>query len=530
MPLTQIQLDVLTLVRNSKNILILPSAPIDADSLGSSLSLYLVLQKLNKKVTVVAADAVPASYNFLPAINTISAELNYIRDFIITIDCRETPPENVRQEIQGNKVNIIVTPHKGALNKDFVSFSDGPFPFDLIITVDAADPLQFGKVYETFPEILHLAPVVNIDHHVSNKGFGKINYVDVMAPATTTMILPLIEELSSEKPLMDADIATLLLAGLITDTGSFQNANTTPDAFSLAAKLIGYGARQQEIIRNIYKTKKLSTLRLWGRTLTKIQYDEKHKLVWSVLTAKDFAEIGSSPDETEGVIDELMSNAPNSEIVFLLKEKGPQEVSGSIRTLTATIDSSKLAGIFGGGGHVQAAGFKIHGKTILEAEQMVVEGLRNSQKVRLGLADAPVTVVTPAAQAPTPVAAPIAAPSSIPVTFSAPAAPAPVVAQPLPPLPPLTPPPAPMPVMPTPPAPAAPVIPAMPSPTLSSIPPFMSTAPAMPAAPQVPLPPLTSAPMAPVAPMQPLPPLPPAPAPVVPPAAPVAYPTPPGIG
>ncbi len=503
MQLTQTQLDALALIKNAKNVLILPSAPIDADSLGSSLAFYLTLQKLGKKVTVVAADAVPASYNFLPAINTISAELNFIRDFIITIDCRETPPENVRHEIQGNKVNIIVTPHKGALNKDLVSFSEGPFPFDCIITVDAADPVQFGKVYETFPEILHLAPVINIDHHVSNKGFGKINLVDVMAPATTTMILPLIEEMGADagKQLIDADIATLLLAGLITDTGSFQNANTTPDAFALAAKLIGYGARQQEIIRNIYKTKKLSTLRLWGRTLTKIQFDEQHKLVWSVLTAKDFAEIGSSPDETEGVIDELMSNAPGAEIVFLLKEKGPQEVSGSIRTLSSSIDSSKLAGIFGGGGHIQAAGFKLSGKTIVEAEKTVVDGMRDFQKKRLGIVEA----VTAA-----PVPTPVAAPTPVPTPVAAPA-PAPM---------PMTPPPAPI-------APAPTVVPAptpatTPAPTaapatLTSMPPFMNPLSVAPGAP-------TPAPM-PVTP----PPAPAAPAPVAPPVPPT-YPTPPGIG
>ncbi|MEK7523550.1 MAG: DHH family phosphoesterase [Patescibacteria group bacterium] len=383
MPLSQVQQDVLSLLKKANSILVLPSSPLDGDSLGSSLALYLALKKLGKKVTVVAEETVPSSYNFLPEIASVTHELKFVRDFIVTIDCRDVAPKNIRHEIQGNKINIFVTPEKGTISKENVSFNEGGTPFDAIVTVDAADPSQFGKIYEDFTELFHLVPVMNIDHHASNKGFGRINLVDIMASSTTMLILPLIEELGPG--LMDADIATLLLAGLITDTGSFQNPNTTPDAFAVAAKLIGYGARQQEIIRHIYKTKKLSTLRLWGRTLTKIQYDEKHHMVWSVLTARDFAELGSSPDDTEGVIDELMSNAPGAEIIFLLKERNPTEASGSIRTLTPTIDASKLAGLFGGGGHVQAAGFKVQGKNIQETEQMVVNGLREFQKKRLGI-------------------------------------------------------------------------------------------------------------------------------------------------
>lgn len=403
MPLSQVQQDILSLLKRANHILVLPSSPIDGDSLGSSLSLYLALRKLGKKVTVVAEEIIPASYNFLPEISVISRELHFVRDFIVTIDCRDMQPANVRHEIQGNKINIFITPQKGGIAKDQVSFTEGHGPFDCIVTVDAADPSQFGKIYENATELFHLVPVINIDHHASNSSFGKMNWVDIMAASTTMLILTLIEELGPN--LMDADIATLLLAGLITDTGSFQNPNTTPDAFAIAAKLIGQGARQQEIIRNIYKTKKLSTLRLWGRTLTKIQYDEPHHLVWSVLTAKDFAEIGGSPDETEGVIDELMSNAPGAEIVFLLKEKGPQEVGGSIRTLTGTIDASKLAGMFGGGGHMQAAGFKVQRKNIQEVERDVVAALRDFQKNRLRLPDAPAPPAPkPIATAPLPAA------------------------------------------------------------------------------------------------------------------------------
>ena len=106
MPLSQTQQDVIGILKKSENILVLPSSPIDGDSLGSSLSFYLALKKLGKKVTVVAEEKIPASYQFLPQISAISPDLHFVRDFIVTIDCRDHAPEKVRHEIQGNKANI----------------------------------------------------------------------------------------------------------------------------------------------------------------------------------------------------------------------------------------------------------------------------------------------------------------------------------------------------------------------------------------------------------------------------------------
>ncbi len=230
-------------------------------------------------------------------------------------------------------------------------------------------------------------PVINIDHHFSNDHFGKINYVDVMASATTELIIPLISMLAdkSGQEIWDEDIATLLLTGIITDTGSFQNANTTPRAFDASAQLIGHGARQQEIIQHIFKTKQLTTLKLWGRILTKMQTDEAFHIVWSVLTQKDFADTGASENETGGIIDELLSNAPGAEIICLIKEKKGVLVSGSIRTTNPSVDASIIAESFGGGGHTRAAGFKMQGVPVEKVEQQILKAFREYQSKRLGV-------------------------------------------------------------------------------------------------------------------------------------------------
>jgi nanoRNase/pAp phosphatase (c-di-AMP/oligoRNAs hydrolase) len=175
MPLSQIQQDILSILKKANHVLVLPSSPLDGDSLGSGLGLYLALKKMGKKVTVVAEETVPASYSFFPEISTISHELKFVRDFIVTIDCRDGTPGNVRHEIQGNKINIVVTPQKGSIGKEQVSFAQGPSPYDCIVTVDAADVSQFGKIYENFTELWNLIPVINIDHHASNSSFGKMS-------------------------------------------------------------------------------------------------------------------------------------------------------------------------------------------------------------------------------------------------------------------------------------------------------------------------------------------------------------------
>ena len=101
-------------------------------------------------------------------------------------------------------------------------------------------------------------PVINIDHHASNNDFGQINLVDVVAASTTEVLYKVLLEAEQkyEKKLITEDVATLLLAGIITDTGSFQHANTSPKSMEVSAELLDLGARQQEIIKNIYKTKK----------------------------------------------------------------------------------------------------------------------------------------------------------------------------------------------------------------------------------------------------------------------------------
>lgn len=387
MPVNQIQNQIVQLIRKSEKILVMPSSPPDGDSIGSAIALFLVLKKLQKEVTVVCSEPVPDSFQFLPTTNVIDNNLVTSNDFIVTLDCSKANIDTIKTNLENNKVNIIITPKKGTLSENDLSYHYGPTKYDLIIVVDAGDISQLGKLYEDNAGLFTQIPVINIDHHVSNNHFGKINFVDMMASSTTELLIPIIEELAkqSEKDLIDEDVATALLAGIITDTGSFQNANTNPKAFASASHLLNYGARQQEIIQHIYKTKNLTMLKLWGRVLTKIKYDPLYHIVWSTISREDFKETESSEEETGDIIDELMTNAPGADVVLLIKERSDGLVSGSLRTTSSAIDASAIAEMFDGGGHVQAAGFKIKSSDLHATEQEIIKKIKEFQGKRLNI-------------------------------------------------------------------------------------------------------------------------------------------------
>lgn len=358
----------------TQNILILPSQPVDGDSIGSALAMYHVLKQKGKNVTVVLSAEIPEIYKFMPGSDLIQQNAKVYSDFVVTIDLRDGKVSNVEHEIVDNKINIIVTPEKGTIEPEQVSFPKPDKKYDLLIVLDAADLTQLGDFYIQNYNIFSEIPSINIDHHASNTNFASINLVNPEASSTSQILFRLFETMGLQ---IDADIATLLLTGLITDTGSFQNQNTTPESFDLAADLIDMGARQQEIIKHIYKTKQLQTLKLWGKILSNIQVDAVNRLVWSTATQADFSETGTSDKDTGDIIDDLLSNAEEADTVLLLIEKSDGSVHGSIRTTNDSKDASALAALFGGGGHTRSAGFTLYNTTLASVEANILEKFRS---------------------------------------------------------------------------------------------------------------------------------------------------------
>ncbi|MFH0837871.1 MAG: DHH family phosphoesterase [Patescibacteria group bacterium] len=360
---------ILNLIDKSQSILLLTHAKADCDGLGATIAMYLALQSLGKEVVAATNDPAPDNLSFLPSINIVQNSIAS-RNFVITLDISHTPLNKIKYKLSDDKknVNIVVTPSEGRYKPEDVRFDHEAGSFDLIITFDTGNLEHLGPVYDQNAELFFKVPVINIDHHASNTDFGKVNFVDVVAASTTEIVLGLLEEMEKkyQKKFINEDVATLLLAGLITDTGSFQHANTSPRAMEVAARLLDMGARQQEIIKNIYKTKKLSTLKLWGSVLSKVETDPIYRLVWSAITKHDLEESGASSEESENIIDDLLTNAPGAEIIMLFKHNDDGYVSVSMRSTTNSADVGKICQEMGGGGHVRAAGFKRRDSNNLE--------------------------------------------------------------------------------------------------------------------------------------------------------------------
>ncbi len=381
---------VAQLLKKKGKILLTTHVKPDGDAISSTLAFYLILKKLGKEdVTIASTDPLPEVFSFLPSYEKFIQKYGFPTDLVISLDCTNANVDKLRWNKKGNILNILVTPSEGEFAKKDITFDKSKNAFSVIITLDAADVSQLGKVYANNTEMFSESTIVNIDHHVSNTNYGTINLIDPKSASTTEVIFSLIETLEQEfgVQLMDENIATLLLTGIITDTGSFQNPNTTPKSFEIAADLIEYGARQQEIIRKLFKTKNLTTLKLWGKVLSKIKNDPVHRFVWSTVSLQDLQESKATSDELAGILDDLLSSAPGAEVVLLIKEREDEIVAGSLRTTSNAIDAVEIAEMFGGGGHRQAAGFKIPKKSadFKAITNDVVSKIQDYQARRLGI-------------------------------------------------------------------------------------------------------------------------------------------------
>lgn len=372
------------LIRDANSILLLTHDRPDADALGSILALAKVLKGLGKQVDAVVTGAISTGFQFLPDIEALKHDLKGSGDFVISVDTSTIKIEKIMYKRDGeNALNIIVTPAAGAeLSADHVSFSSGAAKWQLIIVLDCSDSARIGTLFEQNADLFYATPLVNIDHHPGNDYFGKVNLVDFTATSTAEILVSLVESLSREKNLLDEDVATCLLAGIMGDTSSFQNTNTTPKSFTVAAQLIAAGARQQDIVRNIFKTKSLSTLRLWGKVLAKIQEEIDLKFVWSSVNTAEIAEAGAAPEETSGVIDDLMKSAIGNDFALLLSERDGA-VHGSLRAVAKGVDVSQIANLFGGGGHAAAAAFDVPNATLADMQQSVLFKIKQFQAKRL---------------------------------------------------------------------------------------------------------------------------------------------------
>lgn len=350
----------LQVIHRHSRLLILPHANVDPDAISSALACAYLFRALGKDVTVVCEETLPDTLRFLPSVETVIRDPKATQEFVVTLSLGEgVEVDKLRYTVEDRRVHIIVVPKNGSIRPEQVSCADGTIPYDLLVIVDTADLALLGSVYTRCPHLFSSVPILNIDHHISNTLFGQVHLIDPTCASTTEVLYHWMSHVPELKKCMTPDLATLLLTGLITDTRSFQNPNTSPRSLEVAAALLDAGGRQQEIIQQMYKTKPLSTLKIWGRALSHIQVDPDTRMVWSGVSREDCTEMAAGSRETHGILDELLCTIPGADVYVLFTEMEEGGLKASLRT-SASVDASLLAArAYGGGGHPRAAGFKV---------------------------------------------------------------------------------------------------------------------------------------------------------------------------
>ena len=300
----------------------------EADAIGALLGVVHILKGMGKRVWPVLRDDVPDTLRFLPGAGEIRAP-------------NEVPHERV----------------------------------EVWVVVDCG---QLNRVGESFLPLIERHPlIVNIDHHQDNPRFGHVNWVVPLA-STTMLLYELAQQLGVE---ISPELATCLYAGIVADTDSFRNTNVTPDTLRVAADLLERGARAREISVNLYERRTLAEMKLMGHTLLSARVEDG--IIWSSIPQELFAKTGGGLDDTERLAEELRA-ADGVRVAVLFKELPTGKIKVSLRTKDTDgqgLDVSRVARVFGGGGHRQAAGCLVPGR--LEDVEAAVLG-----EVRRALEDA----------------------------------------------------------------------------------------------------------------------------------------------
>lgn len=368
---------IFELIKKSKNILLITRSDFNEDSIGSLLALGLVLEKMGgHEIDMVCSAPISSTLSFLPKVDNLGNSVDGSKNFVITLDTSKAKVAQFSYDFDedGNKLNIYITPEKGNYDSSNVMTKPSGFKYDLIISIDCPDLEKIGKLYEENTELFYETPIINIDNSSCNEQYGEVNLVDVTACSVSEVIYALLESLGEK--LIDEDIANCLLTGIISSTKSFQTAATTPKSFTIAAQLIALGADQQKIIKSIYKNKSLATLKLWGRALARVKFDQEKKIAWTLVNYQDFEKTGAKEEnDLLGVEEEIAMSVNLAEMVIIFYEFKQGHVKAVLKTNKETVQE-KIRDIFMGKKNNGLILVDFDNISLLDVEKVVLEKLK----------------------------------------------------------------------------------------------------------------------------------------------------------
>ena len=286
---------------NNDGFTILCHASPDGDTLGSGLALFIALKNQGKKVEISCHDTVPSAYDCMPY-----------------TDC-------------------IILPQAAV-------------GYENVIAVDCADAARMGNGLPLFQKGVH---TLNIDHHTTNTRYAQINIVDPSAAAASELMTRVLRETGLE---IDRRIATCLYVGMMTDTGSFAYANTTPNTMRAAADMMAKGIEHNALNTSVFRNVPVEKKRLLGMALTNMTLFAQGRGAITQISMEEIRRVGAMEEYTEGIIDHLR-DIDTVEVAIMVRES-EEGTKVSMRSKGA-VDVAQIAAQQNGGGHVRAAGYTV---------------------------------------------------------------------------------------------------------------------------------------------------------------------------
>ncbi|MEI7918521.1 MAG: hypothetical protein WCH58_04000 [Candidatus Saccharibacteria bacterium] len=245
-------------IKSSTNILVTVSKDPSVDELSAALGLATILNKIDKHATAIFSGAVPPAITFLNPDNVFESSADSLRDFIIALDKEKA--DHLRYKVEGDVVKIFITPYRTVITGDDLEFSQGDFNIELVLALGVENQDNLDTALAAHGRILHDVTVATLSAGQQVSSLGSLDWRDDSASSLCEMVAGIGEALKSEKPLLDKQISTALLTGIVAATDRFSNTRTTSRVMTIAAQLMAAGADQQLIAAKLQESHEIKTL------------------------------------------------------------------------------------------------------------------------------------------------------------------------------------------------------------------------------------------------------------------------------
>jgi phosphoesterase RecJ-like protein len=325
-PAKQVPSQITETLHQADNVLIVSHVFPDTDALGSQLALGEILESLGKKVYYYNEEFVAAMFEFLPGSEKLKSDL----------------PDMA--------------------------------PFDAAVAVDCGDRFRLGHEMDA---LLRAHPFIVIDHHSGHRDFGDMRWVETGRSSTAEMIFDLALALNAD---ISYNAAYCLYAGIVSDSGSFKYESTSSYTFDVASHLLNRGVVPSEVAGKLFDNYSVNRLRLLEKVLGSLELYAQGQIAFIAATNEMFAASGGKPEDTEEFIN-LPRALRSVKVAVLFKETLDGYIKVSLRA-KGECDVSQVAAKYGGGGHRNAAGYRVKDKTMAEVWDELLQELRRRVKSR----------------------------------------------------------------------------------------------------------------------------------------------------